>query len=108
MSDLKLDLQLLHQLKDDLEAIVKEFKNAEDFSDGVASATGHDELSGLVHDFAEKWNIKREKMLKNVETLQQQIAAISDNFTSVDKDLAKALEDAAADVAKNNPDAVPS
>ena len=40
MTDLKLDLELLGQLKEDLESVVMEFKNADDFSDSVADATG--------------------------------------------------------------------
>ena len=96
MSDLKLDLALLAQLKDDLEAVVSEFKNADDFSDDVADATGHDELSGHVKDFAHRWNDKRRGMTENVEALQGQIASISDGFTQVDDGLAKALEDAAS------------
>jgi hypothetical protein len=94
VADLTLDLQLLTQLKEDLTAIVKEFKNADDFSDAVADATGHDGLHGHVRDFAHKWNDKRKKMTGNVEALQKQIGAISDGFTHVDSQLAKALEDA--------------
>ncbi|MGN6327259.1 hypothetical protein [Pseudolysinimonas sp.] len=94
MADLTLDLQLLGQLRDDLDAIVKEFKDADDFSDDVANATGHDGLHDHVRDFAHKWNDKRKKMTENVEALQKQIAAITDGFTKVDDQLAKALEDA--------------
>jgi DNA-binding ferritin-like protein len=93
--DLKLDLERLRQLRDDLDAVVKEFKNADDFSDAVADATGHDSLHDHVRDFAHKWNDKRKSMTENVENLQQQIKAISDGFTQVDEGLAKALEDAA-------------
>lgn len=96
MSDLKLDLELLTQLKDDLEAVVNDFKDADDFSDDVAEATGSDELQGHVREFAHKWNDKRKSMTTNVENLHKQIAAISDGFTSVDTGLAKALEDSHA------------
>ncbi len=92
MADLKLDLEALQNLKNDLEAVVKEFKGADDFSDDVADATGSDELHGHVKDFAHKWNDKRKKMTESVEQLQQKIAAISDGFTKVDAGLAKALE----------------
>lgn len=46
MADLTLDLKLLEQLKDDLNAVVKEFTNADGFSDDVADATGQDQLHG--------------------------------------------------------------
>lgn len=97
MGDLKLDLGLLTQLRDDLDAVVSEFNDADDFSDQVAESTGHDDLASHTRDFAHKWNDKRAKMTENVQTLQQQIKAISDGFTHVDGELAKALEEAAAE-----------
>lgn len=96
MSDLNFDLKLLQQLRDDLDAVVNEFTNADKFSEEVATATGHDGLGSQVSDFAAKWNDKREKMLEAVTALQQKIGAITDGFTDVDKNLAKALTDAAA------------
>ena len=93
MSDLVLKLDELVQLRDDLDAVVREFHNADDFSDSVADATGHDELAGHVRDFAHKWNEKRKSMTENVENVQKVIAAVADNFTKVDGDLAKAPEE---------------
>ncbi len=93
MSDLVLKLDELVQLRDDLDAVVREFHNADDFSDSVADATGHDGLHGHVRDFAHKWNEKRKSMTENVENVQKVIAAVADNFTKVDGDLAKALEE---------------
>ncbi|PXA68696.1 hypothetical protein [Cryobacterium arcticum] len=95
MSDLIINLQLLHQLRDDLDAVVAEFTNADDFSDDVATATGHDGLGGHVTDFAHKWNDKRKSMTEAVEGLQKKISGITDGFTQVDDGLAKALTDAA-------------
>ncbi|WP_158865643.1 hypothetical protein [Leifsonia sp. AG29] len=106
MTDLKLDLALLGQLRDDLDAVVREFEDADDFSDDVAEATGHDGLGDRVHDFAHKWNDKRKKMTESVKALREQIGAITDGFTKVDGELAKALEHASADVAKHHPGAV--
>lgn len=97
VADLTLDLKLITQLKDDLDAVVKEFNDADDFSDDVADATGHDGLHGHVRDFAHKWNDKRKKMTESVTALQQQVKAISDGFTQVDSGLAKALNEAAAE-----------
>lgn len=104
-ADLDLDLTLLHQLRDDLESVVKEFTDADDFSDDVAEATGHDDLSGHVRDFAHKWNDKRKKMTESVEALHQQIGAITDAFTKLDSELAKALEAGAEDIGANHPSA---
>lgn len=92
MSDLVLKLDELIQLRDDLDAVVREFRGADDFSDSVGAATGHDALEGHVRDFAHKWNEKRKSMTENVENVQKVIAAVADNFTKVDGDLAKAVE----------------
>lgn len=110
MADLTIDLQLLAQLKADLDAVVREFKDADDFSDSVAEATGHDGLHSHVEDFAHKWNDKRAKMTENVEALQQQVAAVSDGFSQTDTGLAKALEDAASSSPTDfpNPPSTPS
>ncbi|MDR6610621.1 MULTISPECIES: hypothetical protein [unclassified Leifsonia] len=93
MSDLVLKLDELVQLRDDLDAVVREFHNADDFSDSVAEATGHDDLHSHVRDFAHKWNEKRKEMTENVKNVQQVIAAVADNFVKVDGDLAKALDE---------------
>ncbi|GAB3411435.1 hypothetical protein GCM10027515_32990 [Schumannella luteola] len=95
MPDLKMDLGLLEQLRNDLDAVIAEFEGADDFSDDVAEATGHDDLGGHVRDFAHKWNDKRKKMTENIKALREQLSAITDGFTKVDKELAKALRDAA-------------
>lgn len=99
MTDLKLDLAILTQLRDDLDAVVAEFKEADDFSDIVGEATGHDSLHSHVSDFAHKWNDTRKKMTEDVESLRQQIAAITDGFTQVDESLAKALTNVSAGTA---------
>ncbi len=96
MADIRLDMQALLQLKTDLEAVVSEFTSADEFSDAVGEATGHDALRDHVRDFAHKWNDKREKMLEAVQDLQKKIEGITDGFTKVDASLTQALQDAAA------------
>jgi uncharacterized phage infection (PIP) family protein YhgE len=97
--DLKLDLERLQKLDHDLKAIVAEFKGADDFSDSVANATGHDDLHDVVRDFAHKWNEKRPEMADNVDKLEQKLAAITDNFTQLDHQLAQAMEQTRAEEA---------
>ncbi|MFC8731949.1 hypothetical protein ACFT5B_05770 [Luteimicrobium sp. NPDC057192] len=90
--DLQLDMGALRQLAEDLKKVEAEFKDADDRSEDAADATGHDGLRGEVQDFADKWTVKREKMLENVTKLQGIIQQIVDTFTQVDSELAKALE----------------
>jgi hypothetical protein len=96
MVDLSIDLQVLGQLEADLKAIVAEFDDADDFSDTVADATGHDQLGHDLHDFAHRWNDKRKKMNSDVKALAESVKSIAENFTKTDTELAKALEGAAS------------
>ena len=90
--DINVDLKLFAQLKVDLDAVVREFTDAADFSDAVADATGHDGLHEHVHDFAYKWNDERKGMTEDVSALKGQIAGISDGCTKTDEGLAAALD----------------
>lgn len=96
MSDLKIDLGRLETLHHDLDAIASEFRNADDFSDSVADATGDDDLASKVRDFAHGWNQKRTNMVESIDGLVKSVGAITDNFTKVDEGLAKALDDSAS------------
>lgn len=100
MSDLDLDLDELEQLAGDLTKILTEFESATGTADAVADATGEDDLRGKVRDFARNWDITREKMVGNIETLQANVQGIVDNFRAVDADLEKALEE---DSSASNP-----
>jgi phage-related minor tail protein len=93
--DLQLDLGRLHELYSDLNGVVKEFEGADALSDDIAAATGDDQLSDKVRDFAHNWNDKRAKMTQSVKDLRDQIKAVSDGFTEVDDGLAKALKESA-------------
>ncbi|GAA1715869.1 hypothetical protein GCM10009809_10010 [Isoptericola hypogeus] len=93
--DLSIDMDELRTLAEDLKTIKEEFEGADDHAEDAANATGHDGLRDKVNDFADKWRIKREEMTENVVKLQGIVQQISDTFTQVDTELAKALEDAA-------------
>jgi uncharacterized phage infection (PIP) family protein YhgE len=92
MTDIKLDLDRLRQLNSDLKSVSAEFGGADDFSDTVATATGHDGLHDAVRDFAHKWNEKRPEMKDGVDKLQKKLEAITDGFTQLDQQLAQAME----------------
>jgi uncharacterized phage infection (PIP) family protein YhgE len=92
MTDIKLDLDRLKQLNSDLKSVSAEFGGADDFSDTVATATGHDGLHDAVRDFAHKWNEKRPEMQDGVDKLQKKLQAVTDGFTQLDQQLAQAME----------------
>jgi hypothetical protein len=99
MSDrLVIEGELLTQTQTHLQSILTEFEGAEKFSEHVASLTGHPRLEKEVREFASSWNIKRAEVIKSVTALKESIGAISDAFTNLDADLAKALADTAGPV----------
>lgn len=93
--DLSIDMDTLRTLAADLSTIVHELETADEQAGSAAETTGHDELADRLHDFSDKWRIKREDMLSDVQKLSGIMTQIVDTFTQVDADLARALEDAA-------------
>ncbi|WP_349899376.1 hypothetical protein [Parafrigoribacterium soli] len=89
--DLLLNIKMLDETEQNLSSILKEFKNAEKFSDEVAAATGHDHLADKVHDFASNWNAHREGMIEAIQTLHDSVKKIYDAFDETDKSLADAI-----------------
>ncbi|GAB2451870.1 hypothetical protein [Xylanimonas ulmi] len=98
--DLEIDMTSLRELADDLQMIMEAFEDADDSAESARHAIGHDELSGVVEDFADKWRVKRGKMTEAVTTLQGVLQGVVDKFTEVDAELAKALEDASRSVGR--------
>ena len=91
--DLSIDMATLSTLAADLTSIVDELENANGHAEAAADLVGDDHLRDRVNDFADKWRIKRQDMVGDVKGLSDILTAIVDNFTQVDADLAKALED---------------
>jgi uncharacterized protein YukE len=94
--DLSIDMATLRTLADDLASIKQEFESADENAAAAAEATGHDGLQDRVNEFADKWRIKREDMMADLATLADVIRQVADTFTQVDADLARSLEDRAA------------
>lgn len=92
--DIQLDMSALSELAHDLASVIDEFEKANDNARGTADATGSRELADRVRDFAQGWNIRRGKMIEDITTLQETIAAIVATFTEADEDMARALEEA--------------
>jgi uncharacterized protein YukE len=90
-ADLLLDIKMLDETEQNLKAIISEFENADDFSDGVADATGHDHLADKVRDFAHGWNDHRADMLEAIKAIHESVKKIYDSFDQTDKKLAAAL-----------------
>lgn len=92
MPDLDLTPSDYVELGIELNAIAKEFTNANSRSDAVADAVGHSRLHDAVRDFAHKWDDTREKMTGDISTLGEHSKAVGDAFTKTDSDLEKSVE----------------
>jgi hypothetical protein len=89
---------LLANTQKNLQSILTEFEGAEQFSEYVASLTGHSRLEGEVREFASSWNIKRAEVIESVTALKESIGAINEAFDNLDSDLATALADTAGSI----------
>jgi hypothetical protein len=88
---IKLDIGHLKQMGTSLGQVANDFENADVYSDGIASATGHDGLAAEVRDFANSWDDKREKMVEGIRGLGEIAAAVADTFKDFDDQYAAAL-----------------
>ena len=93
--DIQLDMADLTALASDLATVIDEFEKANGNASEVAEATGSSSLQGKVEEFAKAWDLRRDNMIENIKVLQQTISMITENFTEVDEELARALEEAA-------------
>lgn len=107
VDQLEIQYDLLDQLADDLKLIAREYANADEFSDDVADAVGHERLAERVREFSTKWNDRRKNMLEQVEALQGQVEAIRDAFAQVDDELLKALTEGADNAPPPHPSNMP-
>ena len=91
MPDLRIDLDRMRMVGDDLHRVAREFDGADVRSDGIAEATGHPGLADAVRSFAHSWNDTREEMTGGITALGDAAAAIAEAFTQTDADLAAAV-----------------
>jgi len=90
---IKISMEQLLQLEQDLQLILDEFESANDNAESTADTTGHDKLAGRVKDFAGNWSKKRDAMAENVAAIQQIITGIDQAWTEVDGQLYESLTD---------------
>jgi hypothetical protein len=104
MADLRVDLDAVRELGASLTTVANEFENANANSDRIADAVGHEVLSGVVRDFAHKWDDTRAKMTENLRKLAEASTQVAQAFTDIDTQLGKSLEgDSAAPAPSTGP-----
>jgi hypothetical protein len=85
--DIKIDLTVLSKLQSELHVIGIEFSQAEEISHTIGSYVGHSGLENVVHDFASKWNVHREKIEEQLTFVQESTKAVHDTFVELDRRL---------------------
>jgi hypothetical protein len=90
--DIKIDLTLLSKLQSELQAIATDFSQAEAMSQTMGSYVGHAGLEHVVHDFAGKWNVHREKIEEKLTFVQESTKAVHDTFVELDRRLTAQAE----------------
>jgi hypothetical protein len=90
--DIKIDLTLLSKLQSELHVIGIEFSQAEEISQTLGGYVGHAGLEHVVHDFAGKWNVHREKIEEKLTFVQESTKAVHDTFVELDRRLTDQAE----------------
>lgn len=87
MSDIRLNLDRLQSVHEELTAIAHQFDGAERFNNAVADATGHAVLGAAVGTFANWWNVRRDQLTEELRFISDATRAIHDTFLELDRHL---------------------
>lgn len=90
-STIKADIQGLADASSQLETIESRLKSAER-TIPLGGAAGHPELEEAMHDFARKWDIKREQLAENAGDLSKALAEASKTYADCETQIVKATK----------------
>ncbi len=88
MTSLHLDLVALTAAASRTDQIRTNFAAAQSVAHDVAGLTGHDGLAGRVREFADSWDVSRERLSEGLEFLGEALRAVVDTFSELDGALA--------------------
>lgn len=91
MTDLRLDYQLLDQIKTNLGNLAAEFESIEATQDGYNGAMGAPEIVSAMNGFAGNWTTHRQKMTASMRALQQMSEGTKEGFSMADDDLSRQI-----------------
>jgi len=87
----RIDYDELRSARADIDRAAELFGSANSVSADIASVVGHSGLASKVDDFADSWDISREKLQEGLEFVASFLTAIIDSFTELDKAQADAV-----------------
>lgn len=88
---MRIDLDRMDDLRQDLVLVHDEFTNAERLTDDWKGAVGHDGLADQLHDFSGNWDDTRKNMLEGIKGMSEYAKAIVEQFTKLDHELTDAI-----------------
>jgi len=91
MSDLKIDLDQLDQLKSRIDNALDVINGEGDMAGEIGGLVGDSRLQSRVEGFSEDWNKHRFDIRDNLEWLKDSVGKIADSFEDIDGSLADSL-----------------
>lgn len=91
MANLNIDYDELLRARTDIDDVVSSFSRADAVSSDIAGLVGHSGLASKVDDFADSWDISREKLRTSLEFISDSLTAVIDTFKELDAAQAKSL-----------------
>lgn len=91
MSDLKVDYDLLEGSHKALTSLASEFGNLEASTSGYDGALGSGTIAGAMGSFAGNWSYHRDKLVANMQKLDDMITESVKQFMETDKKAAQEL-----------------
>lgn len=85
---LKLDLDALGRVADDLTVISAEFTFADSYAESLGADVGHAGLARRLQEFTESWRVRRAEMEESVSALAEILRTAVRSFEEADTDIA--------------------
>jgi hypothetical protein len=87
MTDLRLDYQLLDEIRASLRSLAADFGSIEVMQDGYNAAMGSPAIASAMNGFAGNWSVHRQKLVASMQALEQMAEGTRSGFTKTDDDL---------------------
>ena len=92
MPDVRIKIDTLSKVVEQLDEIVGEFKNAtsqsEELEAAIGNPYGRGELRDKAQDFEERWDDKRDDLKESLEDLRKHVKGVVDGFENWDSETA--------------------
>lgn len=92
MAQVTVDIAAVAELARRLQALAKQFDEAEDVVRGYHDAVGSREVAAALDDFAGNWSHQRKKIRRQMEEVAAYADAAAEAYASVEADIAGACQ----------------